>query len=200
MVLMKTMKWYAFPIVFCLLFGHGKGLAQTMYVTDRLLLSFRSAPDPDQPAMKLLSSDTQVEVLATEGEWAEVKLEDGSTGWVMKRYLVSELPKSIVMEELKRELENKNVILARLEEEIASLKEAVSDQNIRQAEESTFKRKIQTLQNQIAKQKKRLEMSTKENTLKRLKEVYVTGIVALSVGLIIGYMVRRPKKKRQLFY
>lgn len=39
-------------------------------------------------------------------------------------------------------------------------------------------------------------VSSKENAFQRLKE---TGIVTLSVGLIIGYLVGRRKKKRRLF-
>ncbi|NIU38405.1 SH3 domain-containing protein, partial [Candidatus Bathyarchaeota archaeon] len=45
--------------------------------------------------MGLLPSDTRVEVLETEGKWAKVTAENGRTGWVMQRYLVKDVPKSV---------------------------------------------------------------------------------------------------------
>jgi len=117
----------------------------------------------------------------------------------MKRFLVENLPKSLIVEELNRQIENKNLILKRLQKENASLTKEISDRGMLETEEGAFKEKIETLKNQITQQKKRLEMTTKENTLRRLKEFYVTGVVVLFVGLIIGYLVRRPKKKRQIF-
>lgn len=192
------MKVYLFLVVFCLLCGEGKGLAETMYVTDRLYLALRIAPDPEQPATALLLSDTKVEVLETEREWAEVKLEDGRSGWVMKRFLVSNLPKSLVIEELKREIEEKNIILQRSREEDGVLKKETLDRVMLEAKEGALKKKIETLKNQIIGQNKRLETTTKENTLERLNEIYFTGAVALLVGLIIGYLLGRPNKKRRL--
>jgi tRNA U54 and U55 pseudouridine synthase Pus10 len=79
---------------------------------------------------------------------------------------------------LKGEIEESKAIPERLRKENASLK-----------------KEIDALKNQIIQQKTRLEVSTKENTLKRLKEIYVTGIVALVAGLIVGYLLRSLVKK-----
>ena len=178
---MKSVKLYLYLIVICFLWAQGSGLAETMYVTDRLHLSLRNAPDAGQPALKILPSDTMVDVIETEGNWAKVKVEGGGTGWVMKKYLVEDLPKSLVIEQLKGQIEESKVIPERLRKENASLK-----------------REIDTLQNQVIQQKARLEITTKENTWKRIKEIYVAGIVALLAGFIVGYLVRslvkRPKR------
>lgn len=196
---MTKARWYLFFIVFYLFWWQGDGIAETMYVTDRLYLSLRSAPDLEQPATTLLPSDTKLDVLATEGDWAHVKLEDGKTGWVLKRFLVTNLPKSLIVEELKRQIENKNIILERLQEENASRNREVSDRDMLEAKQGALQNRIETLKRRITQQKERLEVTDKEHTVKRLKEVYVTGIVALFLGLITGYLVRRPKKKRYLF-
>lgn len=196
---MTKARWYLFFIVFYLFWWQGDGIAETMYVTDRLYLSLRSAPDLEQPATTLLPSDTKLDVLATEGDWAHVKLEDGKTGWVLKRFLVTNLPKSLIVEELKRQIENKNIILERLQEENTSRNREVSDRDMLEAKQGALQNRIETLKRRITQQKERLEVTDKEHTVKRLKEVYVTGIVALFLGLITGYLVRRPKKKRYLF-
>ncbi|NIS60217.1 MAG: TIGR04211 family SH3 domain-containing protein, partial [Proteobacteria bacterium] len=124
---MRSIKWNLFCILFGFIFGQGISLAETMYVTDRLYLSLRSVADPEDPAIALLPSDTKVEVLETEKDWAKVRLEDGRTGWVMKRFLVEDLPKSSIIGDLKREVDSRDVILERLQAENASLRKEISD-------------------------------------------------------------------------
>ena len=243
---MKKIELYLFFIVLCFFCGQGNGLAETMYVSDRLYLSLRNAPDLEKPSVAILPSDTKVEVLQTEDNWAEVTLEDGRTGWVMKKFLVRDLPKSLLIEELKGqvenkeiilgrireenaslkkeiedlknkiihqnknpqmaivknieelkgELENKDLILERLQEENASLKEEISDLSILKAKEAIMKKEIEELKNEIVHQKKKPEMTTEKNSLEKRKIIYGISIGALIVGLIIGYLVRRPKKNR----
>ena len=66
---------------------------------------------------------------------------------------------------------------------------------------ASLRKEIDTLKNQIIRQKASLETTTKANTLKRLKEIYVAGIVALLAGLVVGYLVRSliKKPKRTLY-
>jgi len=181
---MKNMKLLLYLIAICFLYGQGNGLAETMYVTDRLHLSLRNAPNPEGTSLMLLQSDTKVEVLETEGKWAKVTVESGRTGWVMKRYLVKDVPKSVIVEQLKGQIEDSKIIPDRLRKKNASLR-----------------KEIDTLKKQIDQQKIRLEITTKGNTLKTLKQIYVTGIVALVAGLIVGYLVRSlvKKPKRTLY-
>ena len=180
---MRNTRWCLSFVMVCFLYGQGDGLAETMYVTDRLYLSLRTAPDPGQPSLTLLESDTRVDVLEVQGNWAKVLLEDGKTGWVMKRYLVTDVPKSIMIEQLKRQIERNDISLKNLREENASLRA-----------------EMEGLKDEIVQQNARIELTTKENTAKRLKEMIGTGISALLVGLVIGlalgYLARRPKKIR----
>lgn len=164
------------PLVF-LLYAGRIGHAETMYVSDHLYLSLRNAPDPEQSAVDLLPSDTKVDVLETQGKWARVNLEDGRTGWVMKRFLVLDLPKSLIIQQLQRQIENKNIVIERLREEIASLE-----------------KEIEGLKSQLTQQNERIELTIKEGDRKRLKGIYTTGIMTLCVGFIIGYLVRSPKR------
>ena len=197
---MKKASWYLLFIVLSLFCGRGDAIADTMYVTDRLYLSLRSAPNPELPALRLVPSDTKVEVLATQDKWAQVKLEDGRTGWVVRKFLVKDPPKSMVIEDLKRQIENKSITLERLEEENRSLKENLPERAGQGVKEEALRKQIETLKAQLAQQNKNVKLNTREETLERLEEVYVTGIIALILGIVIGYLVRRPKKKKQLFY
>jgi len=186
-------------VVFCALWTHADGLAQTMYVTDRLYLSLRSEPDAELPAITLLPSDTEVEVLSSEGQWAQVKLLDGRSGWVMKRFLDEDAPKSVVIEELKQKITKKDVMLEKLQAQTASLKDRSSEQPRTGADEDVLKRKIADLKNQIVRQRRQVEARTKQQTLEKLKNAYLIGIIALFVGLLVGYFLGKPRKRRQTF-
>lgn len=194
---MKNIKLFLFVVIACLLHSQGNGLAETMYVTDRLYLSLRNAPSPEAPRLALLPSDTKVDVLEMEGNWADtegdilkgegrwaqVRLEVGKTGWVMKRFLVKNVPKSLIIERLQRQIEDKDTATGRLREEIASRD-----------------REIEILKNQISQQNERYEMAAKEDTSERHKTLYVTGITTLAVGFVIGYLARRPQKPTISFF
>jgi uncharacterized protein YgiM (DUF1202 family) len=177
---MKKTGLYLIFGVTCFLFLVATGIAETMYVTDRLYLSLRKGPGLGEPSLGVIVSDTKVEVVETQGDWVRVKLEDGRAGWVIKKFLVADLPKPIIIEQLKEELNKKDTIPEKLNKENASLKE-----------------KIQALENEIMDKTRRLEMAGKQSTMKRLKELYATGILALVGGIVIGYLVRRPKKTRR---
>jgi|GEM_PF-1215799 len=148
--------------------------AETMYVSDRLYLSLRNAPDPGQPALDILPSDTRVDVLETKGKWARVRLEDGRTGWVWKRYLVRDVPKSLIIKKLKGQIEETEITMEKFLAEIASRD-----------------REIEALKTQITKQNERFQASSKENASKRRKVLYITGIVTLAIGFVVGYLARR---------
>jgi len=165
-----------------------------MYVTDRLYLSLRITPDPDQPAIELLPSDTKIEVLRTAEDWAEVKLEDGGLGWVLKRFLVEDMPKSLTIEALKRQLEDKDAVLKKLEKEIATLKRQIEEQATLEAKEAALRKKIEVLEDQIAAQTKSFETTAKEHARKMLEGVSFSGIAALVVGITLGYLLGRRKK------
>ena len=145
--------------------------------------------------MRLSTPLAKVDVLETEGNWARVTAENGRTGWVIKRFLVEDLPKSLVIEEQKGQLKDKDLTLEGLREENASLKGQIADQATLEAKEVALKKRIETLENQIDQQTQRLEMTTKENAQKRLKGISVTAIAALFVRVMIGYLVGRQKKK-----
>lgn len=250
--LMKGIKRYLFFVVLCCLWGRGTGLAETMYVTDRLYLSLRNAPDLEQPSLAVVPSNTKVEVLETEDNWARVTLDDGRTGWVLKKYLVRDLPKSLIIEQLQGQIkkdsltiedlgrqikdmsltikqlqgqvkskslhieqlegqirdksvvavqsggqiENMPLILERLREENASLKKELSDLAALKARETAMKKEIEDLKKKNTQQNGDPRMATENQSLAKRKEVYVIAIVALLVGLTIGYLVRRPDKNR----
>jgi len=171
---MRYGKLCLFLFLVLLFYAERIGHAETMYVSDRLYLSLRNAPEPGQPARDLLPSDTQVDVLETKGKWARVRLEDGRTGWVWKRYLVRDVPKSLIIKKLKRQIQETEITMEKFRAEIASRD-----------------REIEALKTQITRQKDRFQVLAKENASKRRKVLYITGIITLAIGFVAGYLARR---------
>ena len=85
-------------------------LAKTGYVSDMLLLTFRQGPGNSHAVIKTLKSDTPVSILDEQNGFYQVELQSKEVGWVDKKFIVFDLPKTIVIDQLnqnKRDLEAK---------------------------------------------------------------------------------------------
>ncbi|MFA5903041.1 MAG: TIGR04211 family SH3 domain-containing protein [Desulfobacula sp.] len=98
-------------ILFSLFVGLPDSLtAQTGYVSDTLFLTFRDGPGESSAVIKRIKSDTPVSILEEQAEYYKVELESKEVGWVDKRFIIFETPKTMIIETLKQEkqaLENK---------------------------------------------------------------------------------------------
>ena len=90
--------------------------AETAYVTDNLHLGLHRAADTSDRAFRTLESGQALEVLTRDRYYAQVRLPDGSVGYVKAAYLVSDKPAKLIVAETRAEQ-------ARLEQEIATLRE-----------------------------------------------------------------------------
>jgi SH3 domain protein len=92
----------------------GVSLAQTAYVTDILRLGLHQAEDTSDRAFRTLQSGQEMEILARDRNYAQVRLPDGTLGYVKVAYLVSEKPAKLIVTEtqaVNAELEKKLVDL-----------------------------------------------------------------------------------------
>ena len=193
---MKRKIWHLCFLLLYLCCSRGNGLAETMYVTDRLYLSFRDSPDLTSPSLTLLPSGTKVEVLQTEGKWAEVILEEGKRGWVVERFLVKRLERSRIVEKLKAEMREKDLALERLRAQNTSLNEEISDLATEAATQAAMKNEIEELRRRITQQNESLEKARDKYRWQNRKTIYGAGFSALLIGLTVGYLVRRPNRNR----
>ncbi len=86
------------------------GTAQTAYVTDILRLGLHQAEDTSDRAFRTLQSGQEMQILARDRNYAQVRLPDGTVGYVKAAYLVAEKPARLIVTETqaaKEELENK---------------------------------------------------------------------------------------------
>jgi len=73
--------------------------ADTAYVTDNLRLGLHAAEDTSDRAFRVLESGQPMEVLLRAGNYANVRLPDGTEGWVKSGYLVDEKPAKLIVAE-----------------------------------------------------------------------------------------------------
>ncbi|MEM7764618.1 MAG: TIGR04211 family SH3 domain-containing protein [Pseudomonadota bacterium] len=77
------------------------GQEQTAYVTDVLRLGLHRAADTSDPAFRSLESGQTVAVLSRDRLYANVRLPDGTVGYVKAGYLVDDKPARLIVEEVR---------------------------------------------------------------------------------------------------
>ena len=103
--------------------------AETGYVSDMLLLTFREGPGTNFSVIKTLRSSTPVKVVGEENGFFKVELQSREIGWVDKKFIIFETPKSVIIQGLEREKSVLEQKVARLEARMAELKKQLSASN-----------------------------------------------------------------------
>jgi len=74
------------------LLGITQVLAEQSYVTDRISLDIHIGADEKTSVIKSVPSGTELEVLDEEGNFVEIRLRDGTQGWVNSGFVMIEIP------------------------------------------------------------------------------------------------------------
>lgn len=199
------------------------GWAETKYVVDRIEITLRSGPSMDNKVLNMIPSGHPVEVLVTEGDWAQVQVSEGQQGWVMERYLSAEVPKSAQFDRLLQKYEalvSQKDTLGTNSAELSKENQRLStDLEKAQAEITRLTTTYETLKRESADF---IGLKTKyDDTLKELAEIRVKSDSAdseisrlannqlyqgmlyggglLALGFIVGLAVKRSKRKSGLY-
>ena len=125
--------------------------AETVYVTDNLRLGLHEAADTSGPAIQTLDSGQELEILSRNRNYANVRLPDGTEGYVKAAYLVADKPAKLIvtetqaesdrlrvkLEDLRQQFAGPAAIIAALEDESAGLRVQADENETRVAELST---------------------------------------------------------------
>lgn len=87
--------------------------AETLYVSDRLVIGLRSDITDTAAVVKSVESGTALEVLERHGTRARVRGSDGVEGWVEERYLSPQPPSRARVAELEGEIKRLRTAAAR---------------------------------------------------------------------------------------
>lgn len=93
--------------------------AATAYVTDELVLNVYSEQNQQSQRLATLHSGANVETLATSGDYTQVRLGDGVTGWVKSTFLTTNVPPAVRVKQLEEELDRSRATTPELAEAAA---------------------------------------------------------------------------------
>lgn len=93
--------------------------AATEYVSDELVLGVYAEQNGQGQRLTTLHSGASVETLAVNGEFTQVRLSDGITGWVKSAYLTTQEPATARLKQLQEELDRSRATTPALAEAAA---------------------------------------------------------------------------------
>ncbi len=212
---------HVFVTLLLTLVAAGPALAQTVYVTDSLEITMRTEPDARKRIIRMLSSDTPLEVLGEQDGWLRVKTRDGREGWVLKRYTSSDTPKSVQISRLTEKNEKLAALsggaaaqLDTLEAENSALK-AELDQTRTRLEQLTGEyqalradaAEVIALKDSFAETSRRLEAATAEVEALRQENRelrssanlhwFLSGAGVVFTAWLFGFIMGRIQRKRR---
>jgi uncharacterized protein YgiM (DUF1202 family) len=88
-----------------LVFAVSRASAETAYVSDQLVLNVYTEQNQQGQRLATLHSGARVETLAASGDFTQVRLADGTTGWVKSSYLTTDEPAAVRLKQLQEELD-----------------------------------------------------------------------------------------------
>ncbi len=198
------------------------GTAETKYVTEDLTITLRTGPGNDRKIIAFPSAGQPLEVVTPGEEYTEVRTSGGKQGWVLTRFLTGREPADQVLarlqeehsrivekyEKLKQQASELNSegrelnddltttrdSLGKLQKEYESLKSESKDfLSLKSKYEKTLK-ESGTAQDKVNRLEKELQqLYSRELTTGML---YGGGLLAL--GFIVGFIVKRPKRRSPL--
>ena len=97
--------------------------AATAYVSDELVLGVYAEQNNQGQRLTTLHSGAGVDTLSTSGEFTQVRLADGTTGWVKSTYLTTREPAVVRVKQLQEELDRSRATTPALAEAAARSEE-----------------------------------------------------------------------------
>jgi len=155
--------------------------ADTAYVTDNLRLGLHAAEDTSDRAFRVLESGQPMEVLLNAGNYANVRLPDGTEGWVKTGYLVDVKPAKLIVAETMAE---RDALVTELAAAKAAFSEPAATIENLQGEATNLQAQLDIAQSQIT------DLQAENASIQGMKERY-RGSVPLSWvgGAILVFLI-----------
>ncbi len=214
-------KSFVFTVVLALLAGAAS--AETRYVTDELEVTMRSGQSTRNSIVRMLKSGAAVEVLETDvaAGYTKVRVSGGTEGWVLTRFLVSQPVARDRLPQIQQEVATLREQLAALRETASAAAGENSDliaernqfradyertaqeledlrvkaSNVLQVDQQNqrLKTRVDSLQSEVD----RLSMENDDLSSKRTLEWFVVGASVLFVGILLGLILPRLRRRRR---
>ncbi|CAC9581754.1 Arylsulfatase [Bathymodiolus heckerae thiotrophic gill symbiont] len=192
-----------------------------VYITDEVDIPMRTEKTFGDNIVRSLVSGSKLSILqATEDGWTQVKFE-GSTGWIISRYLSNNPPARTQLEKLKQTYNTNKLLITRLskrkntlETEIKDLKIKNTELSIQTSKSKTEKEHIEQVYRDALKLEHsneklittNLQLKTEISLLKNnntaseessSRNWFVTGSFVLFFGILIGFIFPKFVNRRR---
>jgi len=221
----QALRLFALTLLITLWSPRAGDSAETLYVSDTTLeANLRTGTSQENRIIGMLRPGTQVTLLSEEDGWAEVTLEDGRTGWILRRYLSERPPWRETAEQLQRENEQLRNQLNKVRTEYQQIAqksaEAQKQLDSQQGEFQSLQREhedlrksstnylnlkmaYENLQNEARQNKAKLdEVEKAYSKLKTSRSIrwFLSGAGVLMLGWIVGSSMARIRRRRSSDY
>ena len=212
-------KWVSIWIIvfICAVMYAPPAPAEVMYVGDITKLNVRENRGANSNIIATLPSGDKVEVMTFSSGWTNIRLPDGTQGWVVSRYLSKDKPPGVQIEELKEQMESRRqevedlkaknerlkkdnqALTSRLDENMDKLTVIQSAYGSLKDDSKDYlglKKKYDHLTSEITKKTSRistLEQRVSDTYLSFAIKWFLVGAGVLLVGFLLG---NRTKRKR----
>jgi SH3 domain protein len=126
---------------------------ETVYVSDRLIITLRVVPDGNGKIINTLKSDTPLEVLEPGEKYLRVRTPKGEEGYVLTQYISQETPKTVLIDQLEHRLAESEKAIdnlrAKEKDSEQSAVEAKHREELLRQQAGTAEESRQTLQKQL---------------------------------------------------
>jgi SH3 domain protein len=194
-----------------------------MYVDELKTITVRTGQGTSHKIIAMIKSGQEVDVIEKGENWSKVRLPNGKEGYALTRFLTPDTPKKILLQNLttkydalriredqlskdnqKHVAENKR-LKAELNQSQSNLKKLNLSYGALRRESSEFlnlQKNYKQTSSELVKQREKAE--TLERELLKLKlnqniRWFIAGSGVLLVGFIIGFSVRRQRRKPSLY-
>lgn len=191
--------------------------AATRFITDEIRVNLRSGPGNQYRILELLTTGTTLETLQETEGWTQVRMGDGTSGWVPSQYLAERRPARERLAEARAELEAAREQITTLESTLeavrAELSAAQSRAETLAAENETLGRRVEraseglALANENQDLKKTvvdlqrtiqdLESETTRLADRSRHDWFLVGAGVLFAGMLFGIIVTRIRWRRR---
>ena len=215
-----------FYVCVIILIVPASSVAETWYVTDMLKVAVRTGMGVEYNTLAIVESNEKVELIATEGEYAKLRLNNGEEGWILRRYLTQSIPKPAIISNIESRLEalttknkassekirnlikEKSVLKntkAMQEKEITTLTNKYENLKTASSDYISLNNSHEKLKKEMEKnRRKTADLSLKNENLREKNNLlwFVAGSSAVLAGFIIGLLLQnfRFKRKKSLSF
>ena len=221
----QTLWFFALTLLLTLWIPGTGNTADTLYVSDTTLeANLRSGTSQDNRIIGMLRPGTKVTLTSEQDGWAKVTLEDGRTGWILRRYLSERPPWRETAERLQKEneqlrtklntvrtdyqqmMQKSTELQKQMDSQQGELLSAQSDYEELKKSSTNYlnlKMAYENLQNEARQTKAKLDNLEKAyGKLKTSRALrwFLSGAGVLILGWIIGSSMARVKRRRSSDY